>query len=95
MHDLIWTGDNIGLDVSFWVVVEDRTEDGRRVSGLCLSPKFATQEQCREALAGIENKHPNAYIGRRTVFFREGDPFDVATRKALLDEIRCGESSHA
>lgn len=82
------------LDVSFWQVFEDRIEDGRRVLGVPLSPKFATKEQCQEAAAEIKAAKPNAYLGCHTIFFHWACPGDMAKRKRLLDEIQCAELSH-
>lgn len=82
------------LDVTFWRVVEDRIEDGCRKSGVPLSPKFATEEQCREAAAEIKATRPDAYLARHTVCFHWNRPEDMAERKRLLDEIQCAEVSH-
>ena len=83
------------LDVSFWQVAEDRIEDGRRVSGVPLSPKFATEERCREAAMKIKATKPDAYLVRRTICFHWNDsPEDILARDKLLDEIRCVEASH-
>ncbi|MFL9922605.1 hypothetical protein PQR75_46845 [Paraburkholderia fungorum] len=82
------------LDVSFWQVFEDRIEDGRRVSGISLSQKFATKEQAQEAAVEIKAAKPNAYLGCHTIFFHWARPGDIAKRKRLLDEIRCAEVSH-
>jgi hypothetical protein len=82
------------LDVTFWLVVEDRIEDGCRKSGVPLSPKFATEEQCREAAAEIKATRPDAYLARHTVCFHWNRPEDMAERKRLLDEIQCAEVSH-
>lgn len=82
------------FDVSFWVVVEDRNEDGRRVLGVPLSPKFATKEQCQEAAVEIKATKPNAYLGCHTIFFHWARPGDMAERKRLLDEILSAEVSH-
>jgi hypothetical protein len=83
------------LDVSFWLVAEDRIKDGRRVRGVPLSPKFATEEQCREAAVEIKATKPDAYLVRHTICFHWSRPEDVAERSKLLDEIRCVEESHA
>jgi hypothetical protein len=82
------------LDVTFWLVVEDRIEEGRRVSGFPLSPKLATKEQCREAAMEIRATKPDAYLARHTICFHWSRPEDILERNELLDEIRCGESSH-
>lgn len=75
------------LDVSYWLVVEDRIEDGRRVSGIPLSPKFATKELCQEAAVKIKAAKPDAYLGCHTIFFHWSRPKDMQARKVLLDEI--------
>jgi hypothetical protein len=82
------------LDVSFWLVVEDRIEDGRRVSGVPLSPKFATEEQAQEAAVELKTTKPNAYVGCHTLFFHWSRAEDMAERKRLLGEICCAEPSH-
>ncbi|MGF6879045.1 hypothetical protein [Paraburkholderia sp. MM5477-R1] len=76
------------LDVSFWQVAEDRIEDGRRVSGVPLSGKFAAEEQCREAAAEIKVTKPDAYLVRHTVHFHWSKTKDISERARLLDEIR-------
>jgi len=77
------------FDVTFWQVVEDRSErPGHRVLGVPLSSKYSTLEASREALVDIKSKHPHAYVNRVTIFFNESDPADVAERKGLLDEVR-------
>ncbi|CAN7472853.1 hypothetical protein [Paraburkholderia hospita] len=82
------------LDVAFWLVAEDRVEDGRRVRGVPLSPKFATEEQCREAAVEIKATKPDAYLVRHTICFHWNSPEDIMERSKLLDEIRCGEPCH-
>ncbi|MGF6781116.1 hypothetical protein P3T21_006352 [Paraburkholderia sp. GAS334] len=57
--------------------------------GVPLSLNYSTLEASREALVEIKSEHPKAYVSRVTLFFHEGNPVDVATRKDLLDEIRC------
>lgn len=75
------------LDVSFWLVVQDRIEDGYRVKGAPLSPKFATENECREAAAEIHATKPDAYVARHTIFFHWSSPKDMAERKRLLEEL--------
>jgi hypothetical protein len=82
------------LDVSFWQVFEDRVEGGRRMSGIPLSPKFATKAQAHEAEVEIKSTKPNAYVGCYTIFLHWNRPEDMAERKRLLGEIRCAEASH-
>jgi hypothetical protein len=82
------------LNVAFWLVVEDRIKDGRGVIGVPLSPKFATEEQCREAAAEIKVTKPNAYLACHTIYFHWNSPQDVAERKKLLDEIHYAEVCH-
>jgi hypothetical protein len=76
------------FDVTFWRVVEDRTkEDGRRVLGIPLSPKYATLEEVRAALSPARAANPLAYVQRATIFFCPDDPADVAERESLLAEL--------
>lgn len=82
------------LDVTFWLVVEDRVGDGCRKSGVPLSPKFATEEECREAAAEIKATRPDAYLARHTVCFHWSRPEDIVERNELLEEIRCKLEEH-
>lgn len=80
--------------VTYWQVVEDRrTIHGRHI-GAQLSKMFLTRQECRKALAQIKGSNPRAYAARGTYLFNWHRPADIEQRKAMLDEIRCGESIH-
>jgi hypothetical protein len=82
------------FNVTYWRVVEDRrTIHGRHI-GAPLSKMFLTRQECRKALAQIKGSNPRAYAARGTYLFNWHRPADIEQRKAMLDEIRCGESIH-
>jgi hypothetical protein len=82
--------------VTYWQVVENRMMDGGgTLIGTPLSQKFSTKQKCRGALARIKGGKPRAYIARMTYLCHWGRLSEIEARKALLDEIRRGESSHA
>lgn len=75
--------------VTYWQVVEDRVmANGQRWIGVPLSPKVATKQDCRRVYAEIKGKKPRAYRVRCTMFLYWNDPRDIATRNAVLREMR-------